>query len=450
MPRAKVDLIKRTVCKEADDMQLALFLHCCEANGLDPFRKQVYAIFFNNDESRKGTGPKDMVQITGIDGFAMMAARDHKDFGGIGDAKFTWFEPDRRTPAKRRIPETATVTVKRKGGEPVEISVYWEEFAPKDLTEKKADFWNRMPTNQLEKCAQAKAYRRNFPGQGNVFLIQEMAQRRELETDGGRQIVDSKGFDANGVPVTGAAKAQHKINTEVDRQKEEASHTKRTYSGEVEVDYSRADDQRRPSVHCSTEALEKIQAKAILVWGKDEFWHVATGKDLGILRTVCDENNYEYIETLPTKQPPKKQDSGNAKGDRNTKTAESGKGKAGGSGEFRSPSSSTQRLVSGAVIKLTELKTSTKRKVPYMSLMVKTGARAVWMNTWDHNFFDWLVKAKEHGVDCAFFVHDDEKYGPQIVGLKNIGGIEFMEDGKTPIKTKKPAAGEGQEGLKFE
>src|SRR5579859_3730142 len=91
LPREKVELIKRTVCKEADDSQLALFLHICEGAGLDPFRNQIYAIFFNNDLSRQGRGPKDMVTITGIDGLTMMAARDHKDYGGVSSAKFTWF-----------------------------------------------------------------------------------------------------------------------------------------------------------------------------------------------------------------------------------------------------------------------------------------------------------------------------------------------------------------------
>jgi hypothetical protein len=115
MPQDKVDLLKRTVARGTTDDQLALFLHICQRHGLDPFAKQVYCVLFNN--SNNPPGVKDMVIITGIDGYRKMAARDHKDFAGSKSAVFTWFDPDKRTPrANARIPESATVTVKRKGG----------------------------------------------------------------------------------------------------------------------------------------------------------------------------------------------------------------------------------------------------------------------------------------------------------------------------------------------
>lgn len=444
MPREKVELIKRTVCKEGDDNQLALFLHSCEAHGLDPFRKQIYAIFFNNDESRAGKGQKDMVMITGIDGFSMMAARDHKDFGGVSSAKFTWFEPKRYTPdpCRREIPETATVTGYRKGGEPVEITVYWEEYAPKDLTDRKADFWKRMPKNQLEKCAQAKAYRRLFPGQGNIFVIQEMSQKVGDTTTGGRQIVDASGFSPSGEPVTHDARKSAEVAKEVDRQKEEHSKTgRKTFAGTIEIDHSRADEVSRPSIHCSQEILDLVKSKCSLVWGKDEFWHPATGKDYGIIRTICDQNNFEFVEIVPTKPVTPKNSGADRRPD--NKAAQTGKDSS-QRGETQKKDSAGPRLLTGCRVQVCQTHTSANKKTPYMTMLVKTGTRATWMDTWDHTFFMWFTKAKEYSVECGIYVKDNPKYNPQIVGIEYIGDIKFR-DMKHPIKPEKKDP--GQEGL---
>lgn len=436
MPREKVELIKRTICKEGDDNHLALFLHSCEAHGLDPFRKQIYALFFHNDESRAGKGAKDMVMITGIDGFSMMAARDHKDFGGVSSAKFTWFEPKRYTPdpCKREIPETATVTGYRKGGDSVEISVYWEEYAPKELNEKKADFWKRMPKNQLEKCAQAKAYRRLFPGQGNIFVIQEMAQRSEDTTQSGRQIVDAKGFSPSGQPVTYAAQQSSKVSAEVERQKEEHSGARpKSFAGSITIDYSA--DESNPRVLCSTqEILELVQQVCPLVWGKDEFWHLKTGADLGKVKTICDKNTFECVEIIPNKPIPPKSSGSSQRRPENKSTAKTGKKEQDASGRVASPISSRARLISGSYIKTMELKTTPNTKVPYLVMLIKTNNRAVWMSTFNHHFFDWFTKAKEHSVDCDLYIEETEKHGPNVVGIKRIGNVEF--DGKNPIPKK--------------
>lgn len=432
MPRAKIDLIRRTICKEGDDDHLALLLHVCEAHGLDPIRKQIYAIFFNNDESRAGRGPKDMVLITGIDGYATMAARDHKDFGGVSSAKFTWFDPEQKTPALRRIPETATVKIFRKGGEPVEITVDWEEYAPRDLKEKRSDFWNRMPKNQLEKCAQAKAIRRNFPGLGNIFIIEEMSQRMAENTPGDRQIVDERGFSQSGTAITYGAQQSSKVNEEVDRQKTEKTATK-PFAGSIEIDYSM--DEKNPVLRCSdAEVLEVIKSKCALQWGRDAFWHVMNGRDLGTIEEIRIKHNFERIEIMPNKPAPPTSSGNSQRRPENKSTAKSGKKEKDASGRVASPVSSRARLITDSYIKTTELKTTPNTKVPYLVMMVKTGSRGVWMSTFNHNFFDWFTKAKEHSVDCELYIEDNEKYGPNVVGIKRIGNVEF--DGKNPIPKK--------------
>ena len=159
-------------------------MQICRSSRLDPFKKEIYCMIFQKDNPEK----RSMVIITGIDGYRSTAARDHRDFGGADAAVFTWFDPPRMTPAGKRIPESATVTVKDTRGNGTTATVWWEELAPRDLTDKKADFWNRMPKNQLEKCGEAKGIRKRFPGRGNVFIREELDQAMQDLTDEGRQI----------------------------------------------------------------------------------------------------------------------------------------------------------------------------------------------------------------------------------------------------------------------
>lgn len=159
-------------------------MQICRSSRLDPFKKEIYCLIFSKDNPDK----RSMVILTGIDGYRSTAARDHKDFGGADAATFTWFDPPKKTPAQKLIPESATVAVKDTRGNRTTATVYWEEIAPKDLSEKRADFWNRMPKNQLEKCAEAKGIRKRFPGRGNVFIREEMDQALQDYTEEGRQI----------------------------------------------------------------------------------------------------------------------------------------------------------------------------------------------------------------------------------------------------------------------
>ena len=188
----QVELIKSLCAKESTPEEFELFMQICKKSKLDPFKKEIYFVKFN---TKRGA---QMVIITGIDGFRAMAARDHKDFGGTSAAEFTYPEAKLMTPAGRLIPLTATVKAYRKGGVECTATVYWEEFAPVDLKHPRSDFWNRMPKVMLEKCAEAKALRKAFPGLGNIFTSAEMDQQFQDQTEEGRQI------SRNGVAPSGA------------------------------------------------------------------------------------------------------------------------------------------------------------------------------------------------------------------------------------------------------
>lgn len=182
--QTQLELIRDLYARDATPQEFELFMQICRSSRLDPFKKEIYCLIFSKNDPDK----RSMVIITGIDGYRSTAARDYKDFGGADAATFTWFDPPKKTPAQKLIPESATVAVKDTKGGRTTATVWWEELAPRDLADKKADFWNRMPKNQLEKCAEAKGIRKRFPGRGNVFIREEIDQAMQDYTEEGRQI----------------------------------------------------------------------------------------------------------------------------------------------------------------------------------------------------------------------------------------------------------------------
>lgn len=152
----QIQLIKRTVAKDATDDELKLFMVIANKHGLDPFTKQIHFV------KRGGIGT---IQ-TGIDGYRAIAERSGQ-LAGIEDPVFD--SEDQSHPKK------ATVTVyKLMGGQriPFTASARWEEY--------KSDvgpMWKKMPYLMLGKCAEALALRKAFPNDlSGIYTSEEMQQ----------------------------------------------------------------------------------------------------------------------------------------------------------------------------------------------------------------------------------------------------------------------------------
>jgi phage recombination protein Bet len=165
----QVDLIKRTIAKDATNDELALFVQQCNRTGLDPFAKQIYF------QKRSGK----VVIITAIDGLRLIAERSNKYAGQDGpwwcgedgEWRDTWFEA---TP-----PRAAKVIVRKvQNGVLVETPAiaHYDEYAVK-YNGKPNDMWAKMPRNQLAKCAEALALRKAFPAEmSGLYTDDEMGQ----------------------------------------------------------------------------------------------------------------------------------------------------------------------------------------------------------------------------------------------------------------------------------
>lgn len=170
----QIQLLKRTICRpkdrEATTDELSLFVGQCKRTGLDPFARQIYAIF-RWDKTVKA---EVMTVQTAIDGFRVIAERTKTYLGKAGtywcgtdgEWREVWLESE---------PPSASKVVVRKflGGQVFESPAvaHWVEY----VSDK--GLWKSMPANQIAKCAEALALRQAFPNDlSGLYTEDEMAQ----------------------------------------------------------------------------------------------------------------------------------------------------------------------------------------------------------------------------------------------------------------------------------
>ncbi len=146
-------LIRELLTTDLTDDEFSLYVRVASHTGLDPFKRQVYAIKRRDQHSKSGF--KLSIQ-TGIDGYRAVAQRTGL-YAGSDDAIFDGLSKDKQYPGK------ATVTVyKIVGGIrcPFTASARWDEYVP---PENQRAMWKKMPHNMLAKCAESLALRKAFP-----------------------------------------------------------------------------------------------------------------------------------------------------------------------------------------------------------------------------------------------------------------------------------------------
>lgn len=168
LTQEQVNLIARTIAKDATRDELTLFIGQCKRTQLDPFSRQIYFI-----KDKRG---KVMTQIS-VDGFRVIAERS--GFYAGQDAPF-FEEKDGKI-------FSCSVNVYRWHNDSRYIAAvgvaYFAEYN-KPGTNGYESNWDKMPRTMLSKVAESIALRKAFPNDlSGLYSPEEMNQAEPVITD---------------------------------------------------------------------------------------------------------------------------------------------------------------------------------------------------------------------------------------------------------------------------
>ncbi len=189
VPRAKLDLVKKTVCPQGiSDDEFALFIEQCNRSGLDPLLKMAFCV-----PRRMNIGTKDRQNWVTKHEFqpseaGMLARADEfPDYRGCTAGAV--YEKDECTidPAEGLVSHKfkpglrgrllgAWGRVEREGRRPVVVWLDYDAYAESN------SMWNKKGPTMIEKCSRVAALRKVYPKQfGGLHIEEERAALGQVE-----------------------------------------------------------------------------------------------------------------------------------------------------------------------------------------------------------------------------------------------------------------------------
>lgn len=161
-------ILRNTKFKNFTEAEIAYCAKICAQLNLSPFLNQIHFVKRKNKD-----GSYSLSTQIGIDGFRLSAQRS----GGYAGSDEPVYEYDEKSEGKK-YPAKATVTVYRiiQGVRcPFTASARWDEYYPGDGPS--SHMWQKMPHNQLAKCAEGLALRKACPAElSSLYVDAEMHQ----------------------------------------------------------------------------------------------------------------------------------------------------------------------------------------------------------------------------------------------------------------------------------
>lgn len=214
-----LDLIRRTVAKDANSDEFSQFIHICRATRLDPLRRQAYCFVFNKHKPEW----RQMTVVTAIGGYRAIADRTGNYRPDPDPAVIEYSEAAKHPTTNPLGIVRATVKVfKHSHGDwhCVTGEAYWDEYVPvKDgAIDSKKTGWVKMPRIMIAKCAEANALRKAWPDDFAGLEVEEEVDRRTIELTAA-ELADEAATEAKLALVGGkdAITVQWEMHGQLDR-----------------------------------------------------------------------------------------------------------------------------------------------------------------------------------------------------------------------------------------
>lgn len=175
-------LIRKTFGPNLTQGEFELFLYTAQAVGLNPLKRQIYAVKRKQWNSQKNAYEERMTIQTGIDGFRAVSSRNQTTIPGR-EPEFVYgsggYKNSTKSNPANLISATAYLKVFGRDNQYHEISAtaYWDEYVPLKQDGTPQAMWAKMPRTMLAKCAEALLHRKSNPEQlSGIYTTEEMNQ----------------------------------------------------------------------------------------------------------------------------------------------------------------------------------------------------------------------------------------------------------------------------------